>query len=310
MQTVDLLVPVFKPDEKLLMLLERIDRQTIRPQKIILIDSDRKSFEKLFEQQKELLLRKEIIVYHISAEEFDHGGTRKQGMELSDSEFVLCMTQDAVPFDDKLIENLLVPFSDEDLAVCCARQLPDDSSREMEKFTRAFNYPEQSRIKSSKDEEELGIKTYFCSNVCALYRKSIYERLGGFIERTIFNEDMIFAGTAIQNGYKVGYIAEARVYHSHNYTAMQQFRRNFDLGVSQAEHPEIFERFHSESEGMKLLKMTIKHLWKVGKTAQIPRFIIHSGYKLIGYRMGKRFRSLSRKVILFCTMNRNYWKKS
>ena len=36
--------------------------------------------------------------------------------------------------------------------------------------------------------------------------------------------------------------ADARVIHSHEYTYRELIRRNFDQGVSQACHPEIFEK--------------------------------------------------------------------
>ena len=71
-----------------------------------------------------------------------------------------------------------------------------------------------------------------------MYRKSTYEELGGFLPEAIFNEDMVFASTAINAGYSVAYVAEARVIHSHNYTGFQQFQRNFDNGVSHADNQE------------------------------------------------------------------------
>ena len=83
--------------------------------------------------------------------------------------------------------------------------------------------------------------------------------MGGFSAPCIFNEDMIFAGRAIKLGYSVAYVAEARVIHSHNYSAMQQFHRYFDNGVSQAMHPEVFRGIHSEREGGRLVKNTIKY---------------------------------------------------
>ena len=43
-----------------------------------------------------------------------------------------------------------------------------------------FNYPEQSSVKSLADIDKYGIKTYFCSNVCAAYDKGIYQKTGGF----------------------------------------------------------------------------------------------------------------------------------
>ena len=60
----------------------------------------------------------------------------------------------------------------------------------------------------------------------------MYLKLGGFETRTIFNEDMIFAGKVILAGGAVAYCAEARVIHSHNYSGIMQFKRNFDLGIS------------------------------------------------------------------------------
>lgn len=149
------------------------------------------------------------------------------------------MTQDAVPADVYLVEKLVSAFEKEKVAAAYARQLPDKDCDIIERYTRSFNYPKESSVKTKADLDRLGIKTFFCSNVCAMYRRSIYEKLGGFVKHTIFNEDMIFAGKLIQEGYAIAYVAEARVVHSHNYTNCQQLHRNFDLAVSQADHPEI-----------------------------------------------------------------------
>lgn len=96
------------------------------------------------------------------------------------------MTQDAVPADEHLIENLLACMEDTSVAVAYARQLARPNSGRVERMTRIYNYPAQSRIKSEDDKKELGVKTYFCSDVCALYRKAYYEQVGGFVQPTIF----------------------------------------------------------------------------------------------------------------------------
>ena len=119
----------------------------------------------------------------------------------------------------------------------------------VEQYTRQFNYPEQSCVKTKADIPTLGIKTFFCSDVCAAYRRDLFEELGGFESPVIFNEDMFFAANAIEHGYGVAYAADAKVVHSHNYTMRQQFHRNFDLAVSQKQHPEIFEQVSSEAGG-------------------------------------------------------------
>ena len=145
--------------------------------------------------------------------------------------------------------------------------------------------------------------------LCAAYKRNIYEKAGGFCKKTIFNEDMILAGHMINAGYKVAYVAEARVIHSHNYTGMQQFHRNFDMAVSQAEHPEVFDGIKSENEGIKLVKQTAAHLVKQRKIYMVPKLVYQSGCKYIGYRMGKMYKKLPDKVVKWCSMSPGYWEK-
>lgn len=248
-------------------------------------------------------------VHHLTKEEFDHGGTRARAAELSDADVMVFMTQDAMPADRELLAELLKALDqEENIAAAYARQLPNAECSFVERYTRAFNYPDTSLVKTKADLDKYGIKTFFCSNVCAAYKKDIYEKQGGFVRRTIFNEDMIYAGGLIQAGYGIAYAAEARVIHSHNYNCMQQFHRNFDLGVSQAEHPEIFEGVPSEGEGMRLVKKTLAYLIHSGRIWLIPGFALQCAGKYAGYLAGKKFRKLPKKFILWCTMSPNYWK--
>ena len=43
-----------------------------------------------------------------------------------------------------------------------ARQLADRDCAPAERFTRSFNYPEESAVKTKADIPRLGIKAYFC----------------------------------------------------------------------------------------------------------------------------------------------------
>lgn len=219
------------------------------------------------------------------------------------------MTQDAMPADDNLIEQLTEPLRDQ-VAVSYARQLPREDCAPVECYTREFNYPAQSRIKSAEDLKTLGIKTFFCSNVCAAYRRDIYEELGGFVKHTIFNEDMIYAAKAVEAGYAIAYAADARVIHSHNYTNVQQFQRNFDLGVSQAEHPEVFAAYPSESEGKRMVKDVTAYLRKNHMSGKLLHFYIQCACKYAGYLLGKNYRRLPGKWVLAFTSNKEYWKQN
>ena len=301
---VDVIIPVYHPGKEFSVLLERLTEQTVVIHRIIAMNTEENYWNKELEQKYPLL-----EVHHLKKSEFDHGGTRAWAAELSDAEIMVFMTQDAVPADRNLIENLVKALEKEKMiAAAYARQLPNEMCSFAERYTRSFNYPEKSYVRTQRDLSLYGIKTFFCSNVCAAYKKEIYQKLGGFVRKAIFNEDMIYAGRLIQEGYAVAYAADAKVIHSHNYSCMQQFHRNFDLGVSQAEHPEIFEGVPSEGEGIKLVKKTINYLIKKRKIWLIPGVILQSGCKYAGYLSGKNYRKLPKKVILWCTMNREYWK--
>lgn len=302
--SVDVVIPTYRPGEDLLDLLEMLKKQTKTVNKIIIINTEQEFFdEKLYN------ISGNILVHHIKKSEFDHAATRNMALRMSDADYVMFMTMDAVPANEKLVETLLEGFNNPDIAVVYARQLPKRNCRLQEQFTRSYNYPEENMVKTKNDLHRLGIKTYFCSDVCAMYDKKIYDALGGFVEKAIFNEDMFYAAKAIQNDYAIMYMAKAKVYHSHNYTCMEQFRRNFDLGVSHAEHPEIFEGISSEKEGIGLVKSTAKFLISQKKWYMIPYLVVSSAYKYSGYRLGKKYKKLSYRRILKCTSNRNYWMR-
>jgi len=299
--TVDVIVLTYKPPKGVLQLIEMIEKQDYPIQKLILMNTEEKYFDERFYGTGFLEKYNNIEVHHISGKEFDHGRTRNRATAYSNADIFVCMTQDAIPADTALIGHLVEALQQPKVAAAYARQLPLPDCREIEKYTRSFNYPEESRIKSKDDIAELGIKTFFCSNVCAAYNRNIFDMLGGFEKRAIFNEDMIYAGHAVEAGYRIAYQAQAQVYHSHNYSCMQQFRRNFDLGVSQAEHPEIFEGVPSEGEGMRLVKKTLAYLIHSGRIWLIPGFVLQCAGKYAGYLAGKKFRKLPKKFILWCS---------
>ena len=343
---IDVVIPVYRPDERLHRLLLLLQEQTVKPSRILLVNTEKELFNPSVLDGID-----NVEVIHIRKQEFDHGGTRHMAAGRLRGAFLLFLTQDAVPADTKLIANLYrmmeTPLPQEQagrlqkkarekwenrtsegipsgtsrkpdevfcdagkVCVAYACQLPASDCGELECFTRQFNYGSKDRIKTIDDLEELGIKTYFCSDVCAMYRRSSYEQLGGFVRRTIFNEDMIFAAKVIQNFGAVGYCAQAKVVHSHNYSGTQQFHRNFDMGVSQAEHPEVFEAVPSEGEGIKMVKQSAVYLWKNKKGYLLPKLIWHSGCKYLGYRLGKAYQKLPGWLVKRCTMSPGYWESS
>ena len=324
----DVIIPVYGPDEKFYMLIARLMQQTVLPRRIIIMNTERSLWENSGAPEQLSALGAAVLceVHHVTKAEFDHGATRNLGVSFSKTPQFVMMTQDAVPADRYLLEELLTPLQktnacrghsqpaqpveDAEVRMTYARQMPGKDADLLERFTRVYNYPAESRTKTIEDLPELGIKTYFASNVCAAYDRETFDRLGGFTKRTIFNEDMIYAAGLLKDGGAVRYCAEARVFHSHSYTPAQQFHRNFDLAVSQADHPEVFGGIRSESEGIRMVRKTGGFLKSRGELRLLPRLILLSGAKYLGYRLGKNYRSLPMPLVRALSMNRTYWEKT
>ena len=319
---VNVVIPVYNPDDKLIQIAQMLNKQTVPVSKLILMVTCVSSNGELSYLPKTDRILTEVTricaegpsnlqleIRKVAASEFDHGNTRRQGSELAsdDCEFILYMTQDAVPDNESLIDILLKPFSDEKVAACYGRQLAAESSSLAEKFTREFNYPDEDRVKEASDIETIGIKAFFCSNVCAMYRLSVYRELGGFVKKTIFNEDMIFANKILKSGYKIAYASKATVIHTHDYSGMQQYKRNFDLAVSQALNPQAFEGISSESEGVKYVIAAFKYFTRNGKPWLVIPFGINCVYKLLGYKKGKKIASLTREQVMRATSNPGFF---
>lgn len=307
MDTVDIIIPTYKPDQKFVTLIGRLENQSVPVGQIIVMNTEQKYFDRLVYGASYQKDYHNIVVKHISKKEFDHGRTRNRGVKYSNADYFIMMTQDALPADEYVIEKLLEPIRGGKAVVAYARQMAEEESGPVEKFTRNFNYPEQSCIKTKDDLDTMGIKTFFCSNVCAAYNRQIFDELGGFVKHTIFNEDMIYAAKAVEAGYGIAYVADARVYHSHNYTNREQFHRNFDLGVSQADHPEVFAKYPSESEGIRLVQQTIDYLKEHKMKRKIPHVICQSGFKYMGYLLGKNYRKMPKRFVVALSSNKEYW---
>ena len=338
-RSMTLVIPVYRPDSRFARLLKRVARQKRKPEQLVIMltltpegESRKMRFpgkradqdgsptglpeEKQLQDMEDLLEKAGIgragiqsRVVPVKKEEFDHGGTRDQAARMAKTDLLVFMTMDALPADDRLFAVLEKAFDDPLTACAYARQLPDGSAGVIERYTRGFNYPDRSLKKGAADLKQLGIKTFFCSNVCAAYRHDLYDQLGGFEKRTIFNEDMIFAGKAVQAGYFVCYEADAKVLHSHNYSGREQLHRNFDLGVSQAMYPQVFALTSSESEGIRMIKDTAGYLIRSGRGYLLPKLVWQSGCKYLGYSLGRRYRKLPRFLIKRLTMNPAFWRE-
>ena len=279
-----LIIPTLNAEKYICPLVDSINNQTIVPDEIIIVDSE--SDDQTVESVKN---KPNVKVIQIKRNEFDHGKTRDMALRSSIGEFIVFMTQDAIPNNEYFIERLVSPFfMDEMIVLSTGRQLPKPDASKMEQLVRAFNYPAESKVRSKDDIPEMGIKTFFASDVCSAYRRKIYEELDGFDYPIKTNEDMFYAAKVINAGYKIAYCADAEVLHSHNFTLKEQYKRNYSQGYEIERHRDILGKSSQESEGMKLVKYVSKGLLKKGRILSFIHFGFDCCARLMGSKKGKK----------------------
>ncbi|MFG6668623.1 glycosyltransferase [Halomonas sp. HNIBRBA4712] len=248
-------------------------------------------------------------VLQIPRVQFDHGGTRQRALEiLSDCDIVVFLTQDALLSDPQALAPLIATFDDSQVGAAFGRQLPSPGATPIAAHARVFNYPADSRVVSEADIPTLGIKTAFLSNSFAAYRREALLAAGGFPEGTILSEDMIAGARLLQQGWKLAYCAESCVYHSHNYSLTQEFKRYFDIGVLHHREGWLLGWLgKAEGEGGRFVRSEIKYLLRHAPW-RLPEAGLRTLLKYAGYRLGKAERRLPVSLKRRLSMHRGFWK--
>lgn len=244
-------------------------------------------------------------VVPVQPAQFNHGGTRRLASALVTAPYLIYMTQDAVPATPDALGRLQdALLEDDSLGMAYGRQLPHPGAGPLAAHARAFNYPPRDQVRRLDDAARFGIKTCFCSDAFAAYRRQALEQVGGFPERVIGTEDTHVAARMLLAGFAVRYCAGAQVYHSHDYRLGEEFRRYFDIGVFYHQEAWIGETFgRAGGEGMRYLKSECRYLLQQGQAGLIPSALLRNAMKLLGYRLGAHEsllpRSLKRRISMF-----------
>ena len=288
--TIDVIIPVYRPDEKFNKLIKMLGTQTLLPSKILIANTVDKedTSEKIEEIVRKNLGNSGVIVevYPVNEDEYDHALTRQKTAGLSEADAILFMTMDAVPEGEDLLAKLSEAIEN-GAGAAFARQVANEDADIIEKYTRQFNYKETSYERTASDYEKYGIKTVFCSNTCMMYDRKVFEKLGGFGQKSVFAEDMTYAFKLLENGGKLAYVSDAVVIHSHAYTLKDNYKRSRALGINQACHPEIYKKLSSEKEGVTYVRYMVKKLMSGGHLLKTPYFLLTCCVRYLGVLRGR-----------------------
>jgi O-antigen biosynthesis protein len=178
----------------------------------------------------------DVRLIQIESSEFGHGKTRNFAVSQSRGEFAAMLTHDAMPADEYWLDNLIKPFmQDSKVAGVFGRHkaYPEHSSytqRDMQvHFDGFLQWPaimgmeDPERYKRDQGYQQL---LHFFSDNNACLRKSVWKKIP--YPDVNFAEDQLWAKAIIESGYKRAYANDAAVFHSHDYSVKDTFRRSFD----------------------------------------------------------------------------------
>jgi len=301
---ISIIIPTYNAQNYLVKLLDKIKSQSIDNYELIIIDSSSKDDTvKIANEYTD-----NVIV--IPQNEFDHGGTRAKAAQIAKGNILVYLTQDALPFDEFTIENIVKVFEDENVGAAYGKQLSYEDTNLFGKHLRKFNYPDETIVRTKEDIQKYGIKTVQLSNSFSAYRKDVLFETGNFKVNLILGEDMYTGAKMILAGYSLVYLANAKVYHSHSYTVWEEFKRYFDIGVFHSRESWILDKFgKAEGEGMKYVKSEVKYLSSHRALYLLPEFIVRNGMKYLGYKLGQKYEKLPMWIVKRFSMHHRWWDK-
>ena len=146
-------------------------------------------------------------VTHIKKSDFTFGRSLNVGCDFAQGRFLVFISGHCIPVGDQWLANLLGPLIDGTCALTYGRQTGRDGVTkfsEEQLFKKYF--PERSAVPQ---------EGFFCNNANSAVLKEIWEKYK-FDEEVTGLEDMVLGKQLAADGLKIGYVADAPVFHLHD----------------------------------------------------------------------------------------------
>jgi len=220
-----ILIPTKNGAQDIRVCLESIYAQkTTGPFEVLVVDSGS------IDATLEIVRRYPARVEQIPPEAFHHARTRNAVATLARGEFLVFLSQDAIPASDSWLVSLLKNFEDARVGAVYGRQVPKPESGWERRSAFSALYGDSRVVKMPMDGIGLGYKYYHFSNANSAIRKNVWE-VTRFPEDMKVFEDVGIAKRILDAGWRIVYEPDAVALHSHDFPFDTLFRRYFDIGV-------------------------------------------------------------------------------
>ena len=173
-----------------------------------------------------------ISVGTIGRQEFHHARTRNRLAESARGEFLVFLSQDALPQGEDFLAILLRPFDDDKVAGVTARVLPHPSHDPLTRRTVLGDAQASAKgsvrclegslpLEALSGADRLDVLRF--NNVSSAIRARVFDEFP--FPDVKFGEDFAWAGIVLSAGWKTVFEPRAVVLHSHRYGPRSAFER-------------------------------------------------------------------------------------
>lgn len=279
-KTIDIICPLYNAEKF-------IDKLHISffKQKLVKINEIKYILTESKDNTEKYLKEKGIKYEKISKKDFSHSLVREQAAMSSTADILVFVTQDIVIEDDKWLYNLTKDIVANKCEASFSRQISKYNN--LEKYTREKNYPEKSYTVSKEDLKTMGLRTFFFSDASSAIRTDIFKKLNGYDNKNLpISEDMYIAYKIIMNDYKIKYVADSVVYHSHNFKLRELYDR-YKLTGKFFKQNSYLDNYGTNKSGGGLALYILKRAIQEKNLKVLVRFPFDMGARFIGMKVGK-----------------------
>lgn len=278
--TVDIICPVYNGENCIL----ELDK-SIKKQKNVKINSIKYAVTESKDNTEKILSDNNIDYIKIKKEEFSHSKTREQIAKTCDADIIVFITQDVIIERNDWLYNLTSPIANGECSASYSKQI--SKSKDIEKYTREKNYPETSYITSKEDLEKKGLRTFFFSDASSAISNEVFRKLNYYDNKDLsISEDMYIAYKLIMNDYKIKYVADSVIIHSHNFKFKELYKRYYDTGIFFKEN-NYLDKFGTNKTGGSMAKYVLKRILQEKDFGAFFRFWPDMIARFVGMKVGK-----------------------
>lgn len=165
-----------------------------------------------------------VRIFKIKPEKFTWGYALNYGFEKARGEYVVCLSAHALPLSNTWLETLISNFEDDKVAAVTSNALPWPDCN-------PFDRRGLLKKHSIKKQELFEGPPFIFSNSSSAIRKNVWEQVH-FDETLLAVEEEDWARKVRKLNYKIIFEPEAKVYHSHNESLKQIYKRFYELSYA------------------------------------------------------------------------------